>query len=203
MNDKNIAYFALLPILNFVENMGTGCYVAILMAANLLGMLVIIAMTRFLIPLALKLPFILLLSATFAGLSHLILQSYWYSLSTVLGDFFPLLLMNVLVFNMLDKMFSCSNVCKMFFDVGRATIISMIFIVLVGIIRELLSGGTVFSGMALYADITAQDGIQLLPLYDGWLMVTMPAGIVLLVAIGCVFMNMATAWCSRSYAKDE
>ena len=111
-----------------------------------------------------RLPVFLLVSALFAALAQMILKILQPALCQELGVFVPLIAVNCLILNRSETFAAENSPAAAIADAVRMGLGYALALTLVGIVRELISRGTVF-------------GMAILPAsFEPMLMMVMPAG---------------------------
>ena len=126
--------------------------------------------------------FILIL-ATLVTVVDLLFNAYLHELYLILGIFIPLIVTNCIALSRVEAYASRHPPLQSFFD-GVFMGIGMLWtLALLGGLRELIGGGTLFSGIELV--IPSLSPLQILPeSYPGFLIAILPPGAFIL--LGCL-----------------
>lgn len=118
---------------------------------------IVISIFRKLIPSAIRLPIFIIIIAAFTTIVQLVLQAYVESLYDALGVFLPLIVVNCIIMGRVEAFASKNTVPSSILDALGMGIGYTIVLVLISLIRELLGGGTLFSGTSLKIDVIPEE----------------------------------------------
>lgn len=182
-NTSLVQVTGLCPLLavstNFVN--GTMLSLATLLVVALAGAAV--ASLRRWIPHEIRIPVFILILATLVTIVDLLFNAYLHELYLILGIFIPLIVTNCIALSRVEAYASKHPPLQSFFD-GIFMGLGMLWtLALLGGLRELISGGTLFSGIDLV--IPGLSPLQILPEnYPGFLIAILPPGAFIL--LGCL-----------------
>ena len=114
---------------------------------------IVISIFRKLIPSAIRLPIFITVIAAFTTIVQLVLNAYVESLYNALGVFIPLIVVNCIIMGRVEAFASKNKLGDCVLDGLGMGIGYTIVLVGISLIRELLGGGTLFSGTALKIDV--------------------------------------------------
>ena len=114
---------------------------------------IVISIFRKLIPSAIRLPVFITVIAAFTTIVQLVLNAYVEALYNALGVFIPLIVVNCIIMGRVEAFASKNKVGDSILDGLGMGIGYTIVLVAISLIRELLGGGTLFSGTALKVDV--------------------------------------------------
>ena len=114
---------------------------------------IVISIFRKLIPSAIRLPIFITVIAAFTTIVQLVLNAYVESLYNALGVFIPLIVVNCIIMGRVEAFASKNKLVDCVLDGLGMGIGYTIVLVAISLIRELLGGGTLFSGTALKVDV--------------------------------------------------
>lgn len=178
---KNNAVFAqmlglcpLLAVSNTVINaLGLGlATILVLILSNMS-----VSLIRNIIRPEIRLPVFVVIIASAVTTIELIMHAWFHELYLVLGIFIPLIVTNCAIIARAESFASKNNVAKSMFD-GLMTGLGFALVLLaLGILREIIGMGTLFSN----AHIMFGEGMQWLTIevfsnYDGFLLAVLPPG---------------------------
>lgn len=123
--------------------MGVGMTFVLLMSE------IVISIFRKLIPQAIRLPVFIIIIAAFTTIVQLVLQAYVPSLYEALGVFLPLIVVNCIIMGRVEAFASKNKTSDSILDALGMGIGYTMVLVLISLIREVLGGGTIFSGTAM------------------------------------------------------
>lgn len=182
-NTSLVQVTGLCPLLavsiNFVN--GAMLSLATLLVIALAGAAV--ASLRRWIPHEIRIPVFILILATLVTVVDLLFNAYLHELYLILGIFIPLIVTNCIALSRVEAYASRHPPLQSFFD-GVFMGIGMLWtLALLGGLRELIGGGTLFSGIELV--IPSLSPLQILPeSYPGFLIAILPPGAFIL--LGCL-----------------
>lgn len=130
-----------------VNGLGMGLTTTVvLIMSNLL-----ISLLRKIIPDGVRIPAFIVIIATFVTVVQLILEGYLPSLYAALGIYIPLIVVNCIILGRAEAYASKNNVLLSVFDGLGMGLGFTLGLTLIGIVRELLGGGTVFGAQVMPA----------------------------------------------------
>lgn len=198
-NTSLVQVTGLCPLLAVTTNFINGAMLS-------LATLLVIAMAGFtvaslrnLIPHEIRIPVFILILASLVTIVDLLFNAYLHELYLILGIFIPLIVTNCIALSRVEAYASKNPPIQSFFD-GVFMGIGMLWTLsLLGGLRELISGGTLFSDIDLV--IPGLKPIQVLPAdYPGFLIAILPPGAFIL--LGC--MIAAKNWLeARRVARQQ
>ena len=138
---------------------------------------------RFLIPHEIRIPVFILIVAALVTVIDLLFNANLHELYLVLGIFIPLIVTNCIVLARVEAFANKSPPLQSMFD-GIFMGVGMLWtLALLGGLRELIGGGTLFSGIDMV--FPGLQALQLLPNdYPGLLLAILPPGAFIL--LGCM-----------------
>ena len=113
--------------------------------AVLLGSNVVISLLRKFIPDTVRIPCFIVVIASFVTIVQLLLQAYLPAINDALGLFIPLIVVNCIILGRAEAYASKNPPIPSFFDGIGMGLGFTIAITILGAIRELIGGGTIFS----------------------------------------------------------
>lgn len=156
---------------NFVNAVSLGtATILVMMLANFC-----ISALRAFIPYEIRIPVFVLIIAALVTVVDLAFNAFLHDLYLVLGIFIPLIVTNCIVLARVEAFAAKNGIRAAAFDglmmgVGFVGVISVL-----GLIRELVGQGTMFSGIEMI--IPSAHAIQVLPVdYPGFLLAILPPG---------------------------
>lgn len=182
-NTSLVQVTGLCPLLAVSSNFVNGAMLSLatLLVIALAGAAV--ASLRRWIPHEIRIPVFILILATLVTVVDLLFNAYLHELYLILGIFIPLIVTNCIALSRVEAYASRHPPLQSFFD-GVFMGIGMLWtLALLGGLRELIGGGTLFSGIELV--IPSLSPLQILPeSYPGFLIAILPPGAFIL--LGCL-----------------
>ena len=182
-NTSLVQILGLCPLLAVTTNLVNG---AMLSLATILVMAMsgfAIASLRNLIPHEIRIPVFILIVAALVTVVDLLFNAGFHDLYLILGIFIPLIVTNCIVLARVEAYAAKNPPVQSIFD-GIFMGIGMLWTLsLLGGLRELIGGGTLFSGIDMV--FPSLKPLQLLPAdYPGFLIAMLPPGAFIL--LGCM-----------------
>ena len=182
-NTSIVQILGLCPLLAVTTNLVNG---AMLSLATIIVMAIsglAIASLRNLIPHEIRIPVFILVVAALVTVVDLLFNANLHELYLVLGIFIPLIVTNCIVLARVEAFANKNPPLQSMFD-GIFMGVGMLWTLsLLGGLRELIGGGTLFSGIDMV--IPGLHPLQLLPSdYPGFLIAMLPPGAFIL--LGCL-----------------
>ncbi|MDR3352999.1 MAG: electron transport complex subunit E [Zoogloeaceae bacterium] len=182
-NTSLVQVLGLCPLLAMTTNMVNG---AMLSLATILVMVianVAVASLRRWIPHEMRIPVFILIIAALVTVVDLLFNAWFHALYVILGIFIPLITTNCIVLARVEA-FAARNpplhstLDGLFMGIGMLWTLSLL-----GALRELIAGGTLFSGIDLV--LPGASALQVFPeSYAGFLLAALPPGAFIL--LGCM-----------------
>jgi electron transport complex protein RnfE len=156
---------------NFVNAFSLGLATVFVMILSNLG----ISALRAFIPYEIRIPVFILIIAALVTVVDLLFNAFLHDLYLVLGIFIPLIVTNCIVLARVEAFAAKNGVRAATFD-GLMMGIGFVWVIsLLGLIREFVGQGTLFSGIEMI--IPGTQGVQVLPAdYPGFLIAILPPG---------------------------
>ena len=182
-NTSLVQILGLCPLLAVTTNLVNGVMLSL---ATILVMAIsgfVIASLRNLIPHEIRIPVFILIVAALVTVVDLLFNAFLHNLYLVLGIFIPLIVTNCIVLARVEAYAAKNPPLHSAFD-GIFMGVGMLWtLALLGGLRELIGGGTLFSGIDMV--IPGLQPLQLLPAdYPGLLLTLLPPGAFIL--LGCL-----------------
>ncbi len=155
-----------------------------------------VALLRSLIPYEIRIPtFILIIAALVTGID-LAMNAWLHSLYQVLGIFIPLIVTNCIVLARVEAFAAKNPPLAATLDGATMGLGLMLVLAVLGAVRELIGGGTLFAGIEMI--VPGAQGWQVLPEdYPGFLVAILPPGAFFFLACLVVVRNWLDARASR------
>ncbi|MCB1615531.1 MAG: electron transport complex subunit E [Pseudomonadales bacterium] len=136
-----------------------------------------VSLVRNIVADAIRLPVFVLIIASFTTVIQLLMQAFTYELYQILGIFIPLIVTNCIILGRADSYASRHSVLASAFDGLMMGLGFALVLLVLGIIREAIGSGTIFSQMDLLLGPVAKDWtITLSENYQGFLIASLPPG---------------------------
>ena len=181
-NTSLVQILGLCPLLAVTTNLVNG---AMLSLATIVVMAMsgfAIASLRNLIPHEIRIPVFILIVAALVTIVDLLFNALLHDLYLILGIFIPLIVTNCIVLARVEAYAAKNPPIESIFD-GVFMGVGMLWTLsLLGGLRELIGGGTLFSGIDMV--FPALRPLQLIPDYPGFLIAMLPPGAFIL--LGCL-----------------
>ena len=153
---------------------------------------VAVASLRNLIPHEIRIPVFILVVAALVTVVDLIFNAYFHELYLVLGIFIPLIVTNCIVLARVEAFANKNPPLQSLLDGVFMGIGLLWTLALLGGLRELIGGGTLFAGIDMV--FPGVHGLQLLPAdYPGFLLAVLPPGAFILLGLLIAWKNWAEA----------
>lgn len=127
------------------------------MMCVLLASEIVISIFRKLIPGAVRLPVFIIIIAAFTTIVQLVLQAFVPALYDALGVFLPLIVVNCIIMGRVEAFASKNTVGHSILDALGMGLGYTMVLVAISLIREVLGGGTIFSGTPLCITLIAEN----------------------------------------------
>ncbi|PWV58611.1 electron transport complex subunit E [Plasticicumulans acidivorans] len=199
--DKNVVFSQLLamcPTLAVTTSATNGLGMGLSTTAVLVLSNVLVSMIRKLVSPEVRIPIYVVLIATLVTLVDLSLNAWLHELYKVLGLFIALIVVNCAILGRAESFASQNTVAESAIDGLAMGLGFTASLVIIGGVRELVGGGTLFSGahLLLGEPFRALE-MTILPGYRGFLIAILPAGGFLVVGL---LLAAKTQW-ERSRAE--
>ena len=178
---------------SFFNGLGMGLAVTVILTLSN----VIISAIRKIVPDKIRIAMFIVVIAGFVTCVDLLIQAFVPSLSSSLGVFIPLIVVNCIILGRAESFSYKNGVVASFFDGIFQGIGYTVVLLIMCIIREFLGAGT-FGGGILGPDL---KGIQILPSQFPAGMLTLPVGGFLV--LGCLIALMQWALARPKKNKEE
>lgn len=133
------------PILAVTSTAINGLGMGIATTTVLLGSNVVISLIRKMIPPKIRIPSFIVVIATFVTMVGMLMKAYTPELDQALGIFIPLIVVNCLILGRAESFASKNQLVPSVTDALGMGVGFTLALVILGIVRELLGFGTVFS----------------------------------------------------------
>lgn len=178
--DNNVVFsqlLALCPLLavtgTATNGLGMGLASTVVLVASGLS----VALFRNIITPQVRIPIFVLIIATLVTLVDMAMNAWMHDLHKVLGLFIPLIVTNCAVLGRAEAFASKNNAAAASFDGLMMGVGFTVALVALGMTREVLGSGTLFSGAALLlGDAFGFLELTLIPDYRGFLLMVLPPG---------------------------
>ncbi|MCR4901999.1 MAG: electron transport complex subunit E [Butyrivibrio sp.] len=154
----------------------------------------VISLLRKVIPDTVRIPAFIVVIASFVTLVQLIMQAYLPAMYTALGVYIPLIVVNCIIFGRAEAYASKNGVFPAFFDGIGMGLGFTLSITCIGLVRELIGGGTAFDVQLLGEGTIVPGAIgSFLALYQPVRIFILQAGAFFVLAILIAVMNKVKA----------
>ncbi|WP_086930112.1 electron transport complex subunit E [Agarilytica rhodophyticola] len=158
----------------------------------LVGSNIAVSLVRNSVSDAVKLPAFVMIIASFTTCTELLMQAFTYELYQILGIFIPLIVTNCAILGRADA-FACKNkVIPSALDGFMMGLGFTLVLLTIGVIREVLGSGTLFSNMHLIFGESARSWVIVLfgENYKGFLVAILPPGAFLVAGLLIAIKNV-------------
>lgn len=134
---------------------------------------------------AVRLPAFVMIIASFTTAAELIMQALTFELYQILGIFIPLIVTNCIILGRAEGFARKNSILPSFIDGLMMGVGFTLVLTLLGILREIIGQGTLFSGMdLLFGPVAENWTIIIIPDYQQFLFAVLPPGA--FVALGLI-----------------
>lgn len=185
-NTSLVQILGLCPLLAVTTNLVNGVMLSLatLLVMSLSNLAV--SSLRHFIPYEIRIPVFILIAAALVTVVDLAMNAYLHGLYVVLGIFIPLIITNCIVLARIEAFAAKNRPAPAMMDGAMMGVGMLWTLALIGALRELIGGGTLFSGIDLV--IPGAQALQLLPAdYPGLLMAVLPPGA--FIILGCIIAS--------------
>lgn len=182
-NTSLVQILGLCPLLAVTTNLVNGVMLSLatLLVMSLSNLAV--SSLRHFIPYEIRIPVFILIAAALVTVVDLAMNAYLHGLYIVLGIFIPLIITNCIVLARIEAFAAKNRPAPAMADGAMMGVGMLWTLALIGALRELIGGGTLFSGIDLV--IPGAQALHLLPEdYPGLLMAILPPGA--FIILGCI-----------------
>ena len=182
-NSSLIQLLGLCPLLAVTTNLVNGVMLSLATIIVMAVANVAVASLRNLIPHEIRIPVFILIVAALVTVVDLVFNAQFHELYLVLGIFIPLIVTNCIVLARVEAFANKNPPLQSLVD-GVFMGVGMLWtLALLGGLRELIGGGTLFAGIDMV--LPGVQPLQLLPTdYPGFLLTILPPGAFIL--LGCL-----------------
>jgi len=185
-NTSLVQILGLCPLLAVTTNLVNGVMLSLatLLVMSLSNLAV--SSLRHFIPYEIRIPVFILIAAALVTVVDLAMNAYLHGLYVVLGIFIPLIITNCIVLARIEAFAAKNRPAPAMMDGAMMGVGMLWTLALIGALRELIGGGTLFSGIDLV--IPGAQALHLLPAdYPGLLMAVLPPGA--FIILGCIIAS--------------
>lgn len=182
-NSSLVQILGMCPLLAVTTNLVNGVMLSLATLVVMAMSNLAVAVLRNLIPHEIRIPVFILIVAALVTVVDLIFNALFHDLYRVLGIFIPLIVTNCIVLARVEAFANKNPPLQSVFD-GVFMGVGMLWtLALLGGLRELIGGGTLFSGIEMVLPVLSP--LQLLPVdYPGFMLAILPPGAFIL--LGCL-----------------
>ena len=191
-NASLIQLLGLCPLLAITTTLVNGVMLSLATIIVMAVANVAVASLRNLIPHEIRIPVFILIVAALVTVVDLVFNAYFHELYLVLGIFIPLIVTNCIVLARVEAFANKNPPLQSLLD-GIFMGIGLLWtLALLGGLRELIGGGTLFSGIDMV--FPSLQELQLLPAdYPGFLLAVLPPGAFILLGFLIAWKNWVDA----------
>ena len=145
-----VFWLALAPVLALSTTLIRGLLAGLVLLAGLACVAFMVSLFRNLVSYQVRLPVIILITATVATLINLFLQAYMYEITVDFGIYLPLLVFNGLYLARSEEAFLRKPVPHALADAFMTGLTLLLFFLIIGLMREFLSYGSLLRDVNIY-----------------------------------------------------
>ena len=178
-----VQILGLCPLLAVSTNLINGVMLALatIIVMSLSGF--VVSVLRHLIPYEIRIPVFILIAATLVTVVDLSINAFMHEMYLILGIFIPLIVTNCIVLARIEAYAAKQKPLHSLFDGAFMGMGLLWTLGLLGGLRELIGGGTLFSGIE--SIVPTWTALQILPAdYPGFMLAILPPGAFIL--LGCM-----------------
>lgn len=171
----------------------------------LVGSNLAVSLIRNHVPDAVRLPAFVMIIASFVTVTELVMQALTYELYQILGIFIPLIVTNCAILGRADAFASKNGLLPSVIDGLTMGLGFTVVLILLGVIREIIGQGTLFTNMDLiFGDMAANWQIIVFEDYPDFLFAILPPGAFVAMGLIIAVKNLIDTYLdNRAAAKKE
>tara|TARA_R110001592_G_scaffold53784_4_gene164873 strand:+ start:3963 stop:4676 length:714 start_codon:yes stop_codon:yes gene_type:complete len=190
-NPGLVQLLGLCPLLGVSSTAVNGLGLGIATMLVLVGSNLAVSIIRSAVTDAVRLPAFVMIIAALTTCIELLMQAYTYELFLILGIFIPLIVTNCVILGRADAYASKHPILPSVVDGFMMGLGFALVLIVLGMLRELIGYGTLFSGMDLLLGPIATDWkIVVFPNYKDVLFVILPPGAFLFMGLLIALKNV-------------
>ena len=176
-NPALVQMLGLCPLLAVTNSVVNGMGLGLATLFVLLGSNITVSIVRNWIPSEIRIPVFVMIIAGLVTVIQLLMNAYTYELFQTLGIFIPLIVTNCAIIGRAEAFASKNNAKLAALDGLMMGLGFLLILVLLGLIREVLGNGTLFSGAdLLFGSIATNWTITLFTVDETFLAAVLPPG---------------------------
>jgi electron transport complex protein RnfE len=170
----------------------------------LVGSNVAVSLIRNHVPDAVRLPAFVMIIASFVTVTELVMQALTYELYQILGIFIPLIVTNCAILGRADA-FACKNgVIPSAVDGLTMGLGFTVVLILLGVIREVIGQGTLFTNMDLiFGEMAVNWQIVIFNDYPDFLFAILPPGAFVAMGLIIAVKNLVDTYLEEKAAANK
>lgn len=171
----------------------------------LVGSNLAVSLIRNHVPDAVRLPAFVMIIASFVTVTELVMQALTYELYQILGIFIPLIVTNCAILGRADAFASKNGLLPSMVDGLTMGLGFTVVLILLGMIREIIGQGTLFTNMDLiFGEAAASWKIVIFSDYPDFLFAILPPGAFVAMGLIIAVKNLIDSYLDkRAAAKKE
>lgn len=171
----------------------------------LVGSNLAVSLIRNHVPDAVRLPAFVMIIASFVTVTELVMQALTYELYQILGIFIPLIVTNCAILGRADAFASKNGLLPSVIDGLTMGLGFTVVLILLGVIREIIGQGTLFTNMDLiFGEAAASWKIVIFSDYPDFLFAILPPGAFVAMGLIIAVKNLIDTYLdNRAAAKKE
>lgn len=144
---------------------------------------------------AIRLPAFVMIIAALTTCIELLMQAYTYQLYLILGVFIPLITTNCIILGRAEAFAAKNKLVSSTYDGFIMGLGFALVLVIIGMVRELLGTGILFTNMQLlFGSMAANWQWTVFPNYEGFLLAVLPPGAFLVLGLMIALKNQIDSY---------
>lgn len=144
---------------------------------------------------AIRLPAFVMIIAALTTCIELLMQAYTYQLYLILGVFIPLITTNCIILGRAEAFAAKNKLVSSIYDGFIMGLGFALVLVIIGMVRELLGTGILFTNMQLlFGSMAANWQWTVFPNYEGFLLAVLPPGAFLVLGLMIALKNQIDSY---------
>lgn len=170
----------------------------------LVGSNLAVSLIRNHVPDAVRLPAFVMIIASFVTVTELVMQALTYELYQILGIFIPLIVTNCAILGRADAFASKNGLLPSMVDGLTMGLGFTVVLILLGVIREIIGQGTLFTNMDLiFGEAAASWKIVLFSDYPDFLFAILPPGAFVAMGLIIAIKNLVDSYLDKRAAAQK
>jgi electron transport complex protein RnfE len=170
----------------------------------LVGSNIAVSLIRNHVPDAVRLPAFVMIIASFVTVTELVMQALTYELYQILGIFIPLIVTNCAILGRADAFASKNGIIPSAVDGLTMGVGFTVVLILLGVIREVIGQGTLFTNMDLiFGEMAVNWQIVIFNDYPDFLFAILPPGAFVAMGLIIAVKNLVDTYLDKKAAANK